>query len=79
MESEIVKKALPSNEDEPILRENPHRFVIFPIQYKDVWSFYKKAVASFWTVEEVWFLDFIFLQNKLTLTCFLGRSWKRYG
>ena len=39
--------------DEPILRENPNRFVLFPIQYNEVWSFYKKAVASFWTVEEV--------------------------
>lgn len=24
-----------------------------PIQYHDIWEFYKKAVASFWTVEEV--------------------------
>jgi len=42
-----------SVEDEPLLRENPHRFVIFPIKYHDIWNFYKKAVASFWTVEEV--------------------------
>lgn len=41
--------------DEPLLKENPHRFVIFPIQYRDIWQFYKKAVASFWTVEEVSF------------------------
>ncbi|KHJ96790.1 ribonucleoside-diphosphate reductase, beta subunit [Oesophagostomum dentatum] len=40
-------------EDEPILKENPHRFVVFPLQYHDIWDFYKKAVASFWTVEEV--------------------------
>lgn len=26
---------------------------MFPIQYDDIWSFYKKAVASFWTTEEV--------------------------
>lgn len=38
---------------EPLLRENPRRFVIFPIQYEDVWQMYKKAEASFWTVEEV--------------------------
>jgi len=38
---------------EPLLKENPRRFVIFPIQYHDIWQFYKKAVASFWTVEEV--------------------------
>lgn len=40
-------------EDEPLLRPNPRRFVIFPIQYPDIWNFYKKAEASFWTVEEV--------------------------
>jgi len=40
-------------EEEPFLKENPSRFVIFPIQHHDVWRFYKKAVASFWTVEEV--------------------------
>nr|QCQ67530.1 RR2B [Lymantria dispar multiple nucleopolyhedrovirus] len=38
---------------EPLLRENPRRFVIFPIQYPDMWRMYKKAEASFWTVEEV--------------------------
>ncbi|XP_065197486.1 ribonucleoside-diphosphate reductase subunit M2 B-like isoform X2 [Sycon ciliatum] len=40
-------------EDEPLLRENPNRFVVFPIQYHDIWQFYKKAEASFWTAEEV--------------------------
>ena len=38
---------------EPLLRENPRRFVIFPIQYQDIWHMYKKAEASFWTAEEV--------------------------
>merc|ERR1712242_166732 len=38
---------------EPLLREDPGRFVIFPINYPDIWRFYKKAVASFWTTEEV--------------------------
>lgn len=36
-----------------MLRENPRRFVIFPIEYQDVWQMYKKAEASFWTAEEV--------------------------
>lgn len=40
-------------EDEPLLKANPHRFVIFPIQYPDIWKMYKQAQASFWTVEEV--------------------------
>lgn len=38
---------------EPLLRDNPKRFVVFPIVYHDIWSMYKKAEASFWTVEEV--------------------------
>ncbi|XP_014219902.1 ribonucleoside-diphosphate reductase subunit M2 B isoform X1 [Copidosoma floridanum] len=38
---------------EPLLMENPRRFVIFPIQWPDIWQMYKKAEASFWTVEEV--------------------------
>lgn len=40
-------------EKEPLLKDNPKRFVIFPIQYEDMWAMYKKAEASFWTVEEV--------------------------
>ncbi|OWK63335.1 Ribonucleoside-diphosphate reductase subunit M2 [Lonchura striata] len=42
-----------AQEEEPLLRENPRRFVIFPIQYHDIWQMYKKAEASFWTAEEV--------------------------
>src|SRR5687767_8395023 len=38
---------------EPILVENKDRFVLFPIKYKDIWEFYKKAEASFWTAEEI--------------------------
>jgi ribonucleotide reductase beta subunit family protein with ferritin-like domain len=29
------------------------RFVLFPIQYQDVWEMYKKAQSSFWTAEEI--------------------------
>ena len=39
--------------DEPLLQDNPGRFVIFPVKYHDIWQFYKKAEASFWTAEEV--------------------------
>ncbi|XP_063307263.1 ribonucleoside-diphosphate reductase subunit M2 B [Pelobates fuscus] len=42
-----------SDEDEPFLKKNPRRFVIFPIQYPDIWRMYKQAQASFWTTEEV--------------------------
>jgi ribonucleoside-diphosphate reductase beta chain len=39
--------------EEPILRENKDRFVLFPIQHNDIWEMYKKAEASFWTAEEI--------------------------
>lgn len=39
--------------DELILQENKNRFVLFPIQHDDIWEFYKKAEASFWTAEEI--------------------------
>ena len=38
-----------------LLKQNPNRFVLFPIEYPELWSFYKKAEACFWTSEE---LDF---------------------
>jgi ribonucleoside-diphosphate reductase subunit M2 len=38
---------------DPLLVENPHRWVMFPIQYPAVWEMYKKHEASFWTAEEV--------------------------
>jgi len=38
---------------EKILKENPNRFVIFPIEYHDIWDFYKKHQSAFWTAEEV--------------------------
>lgn len=39
--------------EESILKENNNRFVLFPIQHDDIWQFYKKAEASFWTAEEI--------------------------
>ncbi|MEM6359600.1 MAG: ribonucleotide-diphosphate reductase subunit beta [Bacteroidota bacterium] len=38
---------------EKILQENANRFVLFPIQHDDIWEYYKKAEASFWTAEEI--------------------------
>jgi len=36
------------NEDKPATR-----YVLFPIQSKEVWKMYKKHLASFWTVDEL--------------------------
>ena len=38
---------------EPILQENSNRFVLFPIEHADIWQWYKKSEASFWTAEEI--------------------------
>ncbi len=46
--SEVVART-----EEPILKENKDRFVLFPIQHNDIWEFYKQAEASFWTAEEI--------------------------
>lgn len=38
---------------EPILKENPNRFVLFPIEHQDIWEMYKKQEACIWTAEEI--------------------------
>ncbi|CAH0043022.1 unnamed protein product [Clonostachys solani] len=50
-EKEVANK--PEEIDEPLLQENPHRFVLFPIKYHEIWQMYKKHEASFWTAEEI--------------------------
>ncbi|KAK9780624.1 putative Ribonucleotide reductase [Seiridium cardinale] len=54
---EVVKAVAPTvkqeEADEPLLQENPQRFVLFPIKYHEIWQMYKKAEASFWTAEEI--------------------------
>ncbi len=42
-----------TNTTEPILRDNPNRFVLFPIQHDDIWKFYKQSEACFWTASEI--------------------------
>lgn len=39
--------------EEPILSDNPGRFVLFPIEHNDIWQWYKKQEALFWTAEEI--------------------------
>ncbi len=41
------------SKQEPILQPNDSRFVIFPIQHNDLWEWYKKQQACFWTAEEI--------------------------
>merc|ERR1711937_361945 len=51
--SEISKQYCKLEESDPLLMDNPKRFVMFPIQYPAVWEMYKKHEASFWTAEEI--------------------------
>merc|ERR550517_618152 len=39
--------------NEPLLMENPNRYVMFPPSDNEIWDMYKKHVASFWTAEEI--------------------------
>ena len=50
---EMTKGSVTSSNVEPLLEENPGRFVLFPIKYHDIWEMYKKQMASFWTADEI--------------------------
>lgn len=38
---------------EPLLTASDSRFVLFPIEHTAIWEMRKKALASFWTTEEI--------------------------
>ena len=38
---------------EPICRDDPSRFVLYPIRHDGLWRLYKQHIASFWTTEEI--------------------------
>ena len=41
------------NESEPLLADNPNRYVMFPLQDHDIWSLYKKMFDCMWRAEEI--------------------------
>src|SRR5574343_1936067 len=49
----VLQRNTVGDVNEPILKENPDRFVLFPIVHQDIWQFYKKSEANFWTAEEI--------------------------
>jgi len=51
--SRVSAEYIELEKSDPLLMENPKRFVMFPIQYPAVWEMYKKHEASFWTAEEI--------------------------
>ena len=40
-------------QNEPLLAENPNRFVMFPLQDQKIWKMYKKMMDCFWRAEEI--------------------------
>jgi ribonucleotide reductase beta subunit family protein with ferritin-like domain len=38
---------------EPLLTESKNKYVMFPVEYPDVYEMYKLAVSAFWTAEEI--------------------------
>ena len=54
------------NQQEPLLTENPNRYVMFPIQDIDIWRSYKKQMDCFWRAEEIDFSKDMAHWEKLT-------------
>lgn len=38
---------------EPLLMETKNKYVMFPVEYEDVFAMYKKAQSAYWTAEEI--------------------------
>merc|ERR1719281_555766 len=51
--SKVSQEYSELEKSDPLLMDNPNRWVMFPIQYPEVWEMYKKHEASFWTAEEI--------------------------
>jgi len=51
--SRVSKEFKELEKNDALLKENPRRWVMFPIQYPEVYEMYKKHEASFWTAEEI--------------------------
>ena len=57
MENSTIDKTMTQatnfDAQEPIHQDTQDRFVLFPIQYEEMWHMYKCAEASFWVAEEI--------------------------
>jgi len=51
---------------EPLLRENPNRYVLFPIKYPKIWKAYENELKTFWTADEIKLTDDLKDWKKLT-------------
>jgi len=50
---ETTDDSTTKEKEEELCKEDVSRFCLFPIQYKEIWDFYKKHKSSFWTAEEI--------------------------
>lgn len=57
LQKELFKAEVALEKYEILLKENPQRFVLFPIKYPKLWKMYKLAKASDWTAEEITLAD----------------------
>ena len=39
--------------EEPLFKEDPSRFVLFPIKHSDIWEAYENHKNAFWTAQEI--------------------------
>ena len=53
IETESKSKTQTEEFNDPLLDENPNRYVLFPIKYPKIWKMYKDAMSTFWTAEEI--------------------------
>lgn len=49
----LIREDVATTEQEPLLKEDPNRYVMFPIQHDDIWKMYKKQMDCFWRAEEI--------------------------
>jgi ribonucleotide reductase beta subunit family protein with ferritin-like domain len=50
--AEEQTKSDPQEDEEPLLKESPDQYVIFPIKHDDMWHLYKELVGNFWSTTE---------------------------
>jgi ribonucleoside-diphosphate reductase subunit M2 len=48
-----ILKRRKRDSEEPMLKANPHRYVIFPIEYPDLWKMSQDHISVFWRPEEL--------------------------
>ena len=49
----VILFRMSKTQNEPLLAENPNRYVMFPLQDQDIWQSYKKMMDCFWRAEEI--------------------------